>query len=515
MFVACFLLFSCSAMAHRNWNGGDGANTSAVADGYRHRHRDVRTNNQWTDSAANPNNSWQQQSAVADWWPSVDNNTQWWEREWPSREQHKRTEESGGRWSEEDWSEEDWAAWRRWKQSQFAHQKRDDINHEMREVAANNEEADEQPQSEPKESEHSEKESALLASSQSWEGLDGRTPGVDSLAAPTAVADVRSIPDTHVDVPTLPVKAPSTRVQHSAAQLQVPPPPPLKENAPPPPKAVPPLPLEENPSSQASLASLPPQPLQTRLTSPPPATSHALPAASSQQAPQSRSFADGDATETRPEGPMRVPPGLGDNDWNLTLDRIKGAKVFDARFYKALFAERRTHDTFKQHNGAAKWFRQVCIDGGRDVLVFEDTSAVAVKKVHHYKGMNFKFLDEDVHWIWHEMIGQLDNASIDKVCKSPLVQCDFALRGKQKGPGGDFVWDFRLHRQDGTMMTLHPDWSRRTFQALEFADERDGHDELAAVDTYGADGKKCKHFRKSLGSIKLHFDPQKEPSNTA
>ena len=212
---------------------------------------------------------------------------------------------------------------------------------------------------------------------------------------------------------------------------------------------------------------------------------------------------------------MHVPPELGDNDWNLTLSRIKGAKVLDARLYKALFAERRAHDIFKQHNGAAKWFRQVCIDGGHDVLAFDNTSAVAVKKVHHYKGMNFEFLDEDVLWIWHEMIGQLDHASIDKVCKSPLVQCDFALRGKQKGPGGDDVWDFRVHRQDGTMMTLHPDWSRRTFQAMEFADERDGHDELAAVDTYGADGKKCKHFRKSLGSIKLHFDPQKDPPNTA
>ena len=212
---------------------------------------------------------------------------------------------------------------------------------------------------------------------------------------------------------------------------------------------------------------------------------------------------------------MRVPPGLGDNDWNLTLDRIKGAKVFDARFYKALFAERRAHDIFRQRNGAAKWFRQFCTDGGHDFIVLDDTSAVAVKKVHHYKGMGFEFLDEEVHWIWHEMIGRLDHASIDKVCKSPLVQCDFAFRGKQKGPGGDVVWDFRVHRQDGTMMTLHPDWTRRTFQAREFGDERDGHDELAAVDTYGADGKKCKHFRKSLGSIKLHFDPQKEPSNTA
>ena len=167
---------------------------------------------------------------------------------------------------------------------------------------------------------------------------------------------------------------------------------------------------------------------------------------------------------------MRVPPGLGDNDWNLTLDRIKYAKAFDARFYKELFAERRARDTFKQHNGAAKWFRQVCTDGGHDFIVLNNTSAVAVKKVYHYKGMNFKFLDEDMPWIWHEMIGQLDHASIDKVCTSPLLQCDFAFRGKQKGPGGDVVWDFRVHRQDGTMMTLPPDWSCRTFQAREFGD---------------------------------------------
>ena len=434
--------------------------------------------------------------------------------------EHARTEESATakRLEPTDWSEEEWVAWRAWSgwnQSNCGGvapltKSGGDVAHAEAEAAANNEQANEQPQNEPKES-----EASLDGLTEGL--LDGLTQGVDGplypngIAARTAVADVRSIPATRVD---LPVKAPQP--------LQVPPPPPpptqpLKENTPPPPPP-PSLPLTKNapppnsyPSSQASLTSLPPLPPQTRPTSPPPATSHALPAASPQPAPQSRSFADGDATETRPERPMRVPP----DDWNLTLDRIAGAKVFDARFYKALFAERRAHNTFKQHNGAAKWLRKVLDDGGHHFLVLENASAVAVKNVIHHKGMQFGFLDEEVHWIWHEMIGQLDDASIDEVCKSPLVQCDFAFRGKQKGPGGDLVWDFRVHRQDGTMMTLHPDWSRRTFQAREFGDERDGHDELAAVGTFGADGKKCKLFRKSLGSIKLHFDPQKEPSNRA
>ena len=135
------------------------------------------------------------------------------------------------------------------------------------------------------------------------------------------------------------------------------------------------------------------------------------------------------------------------------------------------------------------------------------------KVLREEKGTRFRFDMEsnDLHWIWHEMIGQLDDESITKVCSAPLTRCEFSLRGDQKGPTGESVWDFRVHRVDGTMMTLHPDWSRPAFKGATFSQPAEGEAALQAMSTYGADSKKCKHFRKSLGDVKLRFDPNKKP----
>ena len=247
---------------------------------------------------------------------------------------------------------------------------------------------------------------------------------------------------------------------------------------------------------------------------PPPVQPSDLPlppqqASLSQQTPQSRCSADDVAAQQ-----FAVPPGVADNDWNRALDCIKSAKVYDARFYKNLFAETPPHDSYKQHNAAAKWFRHLCREGGHSCLRMENASAVAVKPVQHTKGTAYEFLmAEDAHWIWHEMIGQLDDASIDVVCSRPLERCEFAFRGTQKGPTAELVWDFRVHRQDGTTMTLHPEWTRASFEGMEFADEQSAADHLAAVTTYSKHAKRCQHYRQSLGTVRLKFDPKKRPSN--
>ena len=82
------------------------------------------------------------------------------------------------------------------------------------------------------------------------------------------------------------------------------------------------------------------------------------------------------------------------------LTSIKTAKVFDARFYKELFADNRVHDVYRQHNGAAKWFRRFCEQNNSKNLDFPVDTAVAVKKVlHDKKGTGFRFDMEspDVH----------------------------------------------------------------------------------------------------------------------
>ena len=82
---------------------------------------------------------------------------------------------------------------------------------------------------------------------------------------------------------------------------------------------------------------------------------------------------------------------------------------------------------------------------------------------------------------------------------------------------GESVWDFRVHRVDGTMMTMtfHPDWSRPALKGATFAQPAEGEAAMQAMSTYVADSKKCKHFRKSLGDVKLRVDPKKQPPRMA
>lgn len=348
-----------------------------------------------------------------------------------------------------------------------------------------------------------------------------RLPTKPAPPLPPVSDSQRSLPLTH-HPPSLPLTIPPSSLPtagadepwHTADQWQCPDPW-YRANAPPP--SQPPLVegglSQQTPQSRRSADDVTaPQPQEQPSSA---SAQRSNPIAEPRAPPERRELqlADGGTlpyTRTVIEVPQRPPPGIADNDWNRTLDRIKAAKVFDARFYKGLFAETRPHDMFKQHNAAAKWFRHFCVQGGHTRITLETSSAVAVKKVFHTLGTSYKFLmDVDAHWIWHEMIGHLTDKSIDKVCSAPLVSCDFQLRGEtDKGPTGERVWDFRVHRADGTMMSLHPDWTRRKFKAIEFGAETYT---LAAAPSHSKDVKRCKAYRGSLGSEDLRFDPKKDP----
>ena len=83
-------------------------------------------------------------------------------------------------------------------------------------------------------------------------------------------------------------------------------------------------------------------------------------------------------------------------------------------------------------------------------------------------------------WSWHEMVAQLDPASMREVVEGidgrsgGLVACTFAIRPNSydhkrsymlwqttgKSPNTLLpVWDFVLHRDDGTGIRLHPQYS--------------------------------------------------------
>ena len=98
---------------------------------------------------------------------------------------------------------------------------------------------------------------------------------------------------------------------------------------------------------------------------------------------------------------------------------------------KGMFADSTPHDEWRQHNFAAKYFRAYCILLGKDGFLFNNEAPVQVKKVlHDAKGPGFAFASGDAtgKWIWHDMIGQLDSASIDIVCSAPITGCAYELR---------------------------------------------------------------------------------------
>ena len=438
------------------------AEDAAVAGVRSHRHGDVRLQSQGGEASWSKEARSKHHAAVAECYNSPgaskwDHGSQrdangWYKQPWPKEEW---SEEEWSNAAAREWSTEEWDAW--WQEWDFRRQRSrslDEKGNDMGDDGANNNSDVANATEEQREQAPQDKSANDQSSSQdSDEKQNEEIHKEEDIAAKERIA---------VPAP-LPSKAPPLSWKHANA------PPPVQPSGPP------------LPPQQASL---------------------------SQQTPQSRCSADGVAAQQ-----FAVPPGLADNDWNRTLDRIKSAKVYDARFYKELFAETRPHDTYKQHNAAAKWFRHVCLEGDHSCLEMLNASAVAVKPVQHTQGTSYEFLmDEDAHWIWHEMIGQLEDASIDLVCSVPLVRCEFAFRGKQKGPTGELVWDFRVHRQDGTVMTLHPEWTRTKFKGMEFANAPAAADHLAAVTTYSADAKRCAHFRNSLGTVQLKFDPKKRPS---
>ena len=130
-------------------------------------------------------------------------------------------------------------------------------------------------------------------------------------------------------------------------------------------------------------------------------------------------------------------------------------------------------------------------------------TAVAVIN-HAAKGMTWEFSNEWTQWSWHEMIAQLDELSMEVVVTGPLgrscglVGCSFAIRpGSYDHKRHNMLrksdrnfqhihklpyWDFVVHREDGSGIRLHPEWSKPSVETFEEL----GHAEALAVVTAAA-----------------------------
>ena len=208
----------------------------------------------------------------------------------------------------------------------------------------------------------------------------------------------------------------------------------------------------------------------------------------------------------RPTRPPPVFPAIPESTAvaeSTSLVRVLGLDYFLA------FERPFTHG-YKQHNAALKFFQdsqEVAHDPfNSPPLHFEPSGYAAVAVIDHdAKGMGWAWKDETRLWSWQEMIAQLTPESMEVVVKGPegrscgVVGCSFAVRPNSYDHGRSHmikektgkapnvklpIWDFVVHRADGTAIRLHPEWSKPRFPS--FASE--GHESAVQPPLAGLGG---------------------------
>ena len=172
------------------------------------------------------------------------------------------------------------------------------------------------------------------------------------------------------------------------------------------------------------------------------------------------------------------------------------------------------------HNASLKWHRDSGERRGLDVVFFSNTRGEEVPVIAHPPGMHYSLPDETntLPWTWQAMIAQLDDADIAAVAGgSRLMSCRLQKtemydhkRHKALGSKGPMlmVWDFFLDREDGSCLTLHPNWSN-TWVECKFSPPVMDH-RIPVTGKGGSDGKgSYKGYVNRQLDASLRFDAQR------
>jgi hypothetical protein len=205
-----------------------------------------------------------------------------------------------------------------------------------------------------------------------------------------------------------------------------------------------------------------------------------------------------------------------------------GSNGFDKKFFDDF---RAFTDTHQQHNAAGKYFRYLlyeeewpeCRSRGLSYSfpTINGNSAVAVCHIVHEDKSPAFAIDESKQkaWNWLELVAQLDGPSRAKVFgqSSALLSCSFAFRDGKVATGLP-VWDFIIHRADGTAIGLHPEWAKTKIPSRELnapSEEPEQRPNPAAVAAKGKARPTFKVYRHCLGNLTLRFDPNRRPNPAA
>ena len=198
-------------------------------------------------------------------------------------------------------------------------------------------------------------------------------------------------------------------------------------------------------------------------------------------------------------------------------------------------------ESFQQHNQALKWWRHECEDAAEpfqrsSVKVFNNMTPTWGCVCDHDPGMNFLFSEETVPWRWQEMVAMLRDEDIRKVVGGArgdgfLMGCSLELRpnsydhfrshalAKRLGPAKVTVklpmWDFVLHRDDGTGVRLHPHWSDRKVDAFDLLPHADTVQPPKAGLGQSDGAGTFRHYAGLGVQCKYRFDASKEKQGSA
>ena len=163
---------------------------------------------------------------------------------------------------------------------------------------------------------------------------------------------------------------------------------------------------------------------------------------------------------------------------------------------------------------------------------FDNLQPTMCAVVDHGVRTNFAFTEERVPWRWQEMVAQLRDEGIRQVVggakgTAALTGCSLEIRAgsydharhhanvKEK-PGERQrvkfpVWDFVLHRNDGSAVRLHPAWSNRKVPAWEAIPHK-GEVQPPPKGLGKSKGRGTFRFYAEMDRLIVHwFDFSKEP----
>jgi hypothetical protein len=161
--------------------------------------------------------------------------------------------------------------------------------------------------------------------------------------------------------------------------------------------------------------------------------------------------------------------------------------------------------TWEQHNAAAKFFRQQLVFCNEVRREFRGDWPIKVGHiVHEDKSPNFTIdYDQMKPWYWFELVAQLDETSRETVLGEcgEIQFCAFEFRD-WKVATGLAVWDFVIHRTDGTGICLHPEWKKNRIPCREWSPQSWEPPETEEVNGR----RRFKDYRVNLGKFELKFE---------